>query len=70
VNPWGILFTGLGLIMIIVGFKGSQHNVIAAFKGAAGNLASGTSGQARTASTPGNAAPVPANGPNGRLTNT
>jgi hypothetical protein len=67
VNPWGILFVGLGLIMIIVGFKGSQHSVIAAFKGAAGNLASGTSGQSQAASTPSSATPVPANG---RLTNT
>lgn len=32
-NPWGILLIGIGLIMIVIGFKGSQHKVIAAFKG-------------------------------------
>lgn len=32
-NPWGILFVGLGLIMIVIGFKGSQHSVVDAFKG-------------------------------------
>jgi hypothetical protein len=32
VNPFGLLLLGVGLIMIIIGFKGSQHSVIAAFK--------------------------------------
>jgi len=32
-NPWGLIVMGLGLIMIIIGFKGSQHSVIAALKG-------------------------------------
>jgi len=34
VNPWGILLIGVGLIMIVIGFKGSQHKVLAAIKGA------------------------------------
>jgi hypothetical protein len=33
VNPFGLLLLGLGLIMIIIGYKGSQHSVLAAFKG-------------------------------------
>lgn len=30
-NPWGIIFIGLGLIMVIIGIKGSQHSVKDAF---------------------------------------
>lgn len=30
-NPWGIIFIGIGLIMVIVGIKGSQHSVKDAF---------------------------------------
>jgi hypothetical protein len=48
VNPWGILFVGIGLIMIIIGFKGSQHSVIDAFKGVKG----GTGAQATKTSAP------------------
>lgn len=33
-NPWGLLFMALGFLMIVVGFKGSQHSVMDAFKGA------------------------------------
>lgn len=29
-NPLGFLVIGIGLLLIIVGFKGSQHNVVAA----------------------------------------
>lgn len=32
-NPWGLLFIAIGLLMIVVGFKGSQHSVMDAFKG-------------------------------------
>jgi hypothetical protein len=32
-NPLGILLIGIGLIMVVIGFKGSQHNVLEAFKG-------------------------------------
>jgi len=32
-NPWGLLLTALGIIVIIIGIKGSQHNIVAAFKG-------------------------------------
>jgi hypothetical protein len=35
-NPIGIILIGLGLICFIVGFKGSQHEVISAFKGVTG----------------------------------
>jgi len=42
VNPWGILFVGIGLIMIIIGFKGSQHSVINAFKGVKSSGPTGT----------------------------
>jgi hypothetical protein len=31
-NPWGLLFIGLGLVIFIIGFKGSQHKVVQAFK--------------------------------------
>lgn len=29
-NPLGLLIVALGVIIVIVGFKGSQHRVIAA----------------------------------------
>lgn len=32
-NPLGLILLSLGLILIVIGFKGSQHNVINAFKG-------------------------------------
>lgn len=32
-NPWGLMFIALGFLMVVVGFKGSQHNVMKAFKG-------------------------------------
>lgn len=32
-NPLGLVLVGLGLILIIIGFKGSQHQVIKTFKG-------------------------------------
>jgi hypothetical protein len=53
-NPWGLIVMGLGLIMIIIGFKGSQHSVIAALKGAKPSTA------APATATP--AAPVPGAG--------
>jgi hypothetical protein len=36
VNPWGLIIIGLGLMMIIIGFKGSQHSVIDALKNTSG----------------------------------
>ena len=30
-NPWGVIFIGLGIIMVIIGVKGSQHSVKDAF---------------------------------------
>jgi len=63
VNPWGILFVGIGLIMIIIGFKGSQHSVINAFKGVKSSGPTGTTSTISTvASTTPNlqaAAPLP-----------
>lgn len=35
-NPFGIILIGLGIIIFIVGFKGSQHEVVNAFQGIAG----------------------------------
>lgn len=35
-NPMGLFIIGIGLIVFIVGFKGSQHEVINAFKGVTG----------------------------------
>lgn len=32
-NPWGLLILGLGLLLIIIGIKGSQKNVIGALTG-------------------------------------
>jgi hypothetical protein len=32
-NPIGIILIGLGIICFIIGFKGSQHKVVDAFKG-------------------------------------
>jgi hypothetical protein len=29
-NPLGLLFLGLGVLLIIVGVKGSQHSVVGA----------------------------------------
>lgn len=39
-NPFGLLLIGLGIILFIIGFKGSQHEVINAFKGIKGGPAS------------------------------
>jgi hypothetical protein len=30
VNPLGILVIALGIVIVIIGFKGSQHNVVSA----------------------------------------
>lgn len=32
-NPWGLMFIALGFLMIVIGFKGSQHSVMDAIKG-------------------------------------
>lgn len=32
-NPWGLMFVALGFLLIVIGFKGSQHTVMDAFKG-------------------------------------
>ena len=29
-NPWGVLVIALGIMVLIIGFKGSQHRVVAA----------------------------------------
>lgn len=44
VNPFGIIIFGLGLILIIIGFKGSQHSVIDALTGHAGSGKTSTAG--------------------------
>lgn len=35
-NPLGLILIGLGLVLIIIGFKGSQHNIITALQGVKG----------------------------------
>lgn len=42
-NPFGLLLISVGLLMIVIGFKGSQHNVMNAFKGIHGGSAAGKS---------------------------
>ena len=49
-NPLGLIIIALGLIMIVIGFKGSQHSVIAAFKGVKGPAPS-TNAPAKKAAT-------------------
>jgi hypothetical protein len=34
VNPFGLVIIALGLIMVIIGVKGSQHNVVQSLGGA------------------------------------
>lgn len=36
-NPLGLILVGLGIILIVIGVKGSQHNVLSAFKGIRGS---------------------------------
>jgi len=48
-NPWGLLIIALGILLMIVGIKGSQHNIASAITnkptaGGAGNTNSGTTG--------------------------
>ena len=39
-NPMGLLLLGLGIVLIVVGFKGSQSKFLAALKGAKPGAAS------------------------------
>jgi hypothetical protein len=32
VNPYGLIILALGIIIVIIGIKGTQHDVLAAFK--------------------------------------
>ena len=32
-NPFALVLIGIGLMLMVIGFKGSQHNIAAAFKG-------------------------------------
>jgi hypothetical protein len=32
-NPFALVLFGLGLILIVIGFKGSQHHVMDTFRG-------------------------------------
>ena len=44
-SPLGLVLIGIGLLMIVIGFKGSQHSVMAAFKNVHGGSKSrGNSG--------------------------
>jgi hypothetical protein len=33
INPWAVIFILLGATLIIVGFHGSQHGLMSAWKG-------------------------------------
>jgi hypothetical protein len=46
-NPLGLLIIGIGLVCFIIGFKGSQHEVISAFKGGKGGAGEGVAGPAK-----------------------
>jgi hypothetical protein len=41
-NPLGLIIIGLGIICFIIGFKGTQHRVVNAFKGVSLNSGSVT----------------------------
>lgn len=44
-SPLGLVLIGIGLLMIVIGFKGSQHSVMNAFKNVhGGGKTSGNSG--------------------------
>lgn len=32
-NPWGIVLVLVGILMIMIGFTGSQHKILQVFKG-------------------------------------
>lgn len=32
-NPWALILMGIGFILIVIGVKGTQHEVLNAFKG-------------------------------------
>lgn len=56
-NPWALLIILLGILLVIVGVKGSQHSIVAAITGhSASGASSGSSSS--SASAP---APIPRN---------
>ena len=58
-NPFGFIIIGLGLILIVIGFKGTQHQILADLTGHA--LANPTStAQSSGNTTGGNNSPVQA----------
>lgn len=61
-NPFGFVIIGLALILIIIGFKGSQHEVLNAVRG----IGSGGGGSTESAP-PDNSSPGPGPG-SGRIT--
>lgn len=49
-NPWGLILAGLGIVLMYVGVKGSQHSLVSAILG---HPSAGSSQQASfPASTP------------------
>lgn len=50
-NPWGIIFIGLGIVMVIIGVKGSQHSVKDAFASLSPNYSPATTTPAKTGGT-------------------
>lgn len=41
-NPWGLFLIVIGFLMIVVGVKGTQSSVLAAFKGVKQGQTKGT----------------------------
>lgn len=54
-NPWGLVVIGLGILLVIMGVKGSYENVVAALTGRKHQL-TGTTTAATTTPPP---APMP-----------
>lgn len=48
-NPWGFLVILLGIVIMIIGVKGTQHGVIAAITGKSVTATTPASGGAATA---------------------
>lgn len=65
-NPLSLLLIGLGIIMVYIGWKGSQHSVLASLTGHASTAGAQPAGGSNT---PGNATPTPSKASPGKATN-
>jgi hypothetical protein len=60
VNPWGLVVSGIGVLLIVVGVKGTQHRIVAAITGKTVNVPSQHSGSGSGSNPlPGWSGPVP-----------